>query len=221
MPWTKSPRRGLALEWLFKGLLKLIVLLFLTLPCCSQSQCKKHTKMWWVVYSAPISSVHCFPYPIWQHSPTSSGGSCASLAIHTEKRQGFPNIRLQDTDSGNAPHLLTHMYKQYSKGFCKKKHKQNMSHTYQPWADTHHATYNINKRWTPKLLIFLLILKETILHSALCKTPWAQNKWPRFTLCKKCEHAANPLLLFICWVSWKASQGEERVNGIPCSLSAN
>lgn len=44
-----------------------------------------------------------------------------------------------------------------------------MSHTHQPWSDTHHTTY-INKRSTPKLLIFLLILKATILHSALHKT---------------------------------------------------
>lgn len=44
-----------------------------------------------------------------------------------------------------------------------------MSHTHQPWSDTHHTTY-ISKRSSPKLLIFLLILKATVLHSASHKT---------------------------------------------------
>lgn len=81
---------------------------FLTILCyCSQSHCKNHIKIWAFFSSAPISSVHCLPYLAWQHPSTSSGRSCVALAIHLEKRQGFPNNRLQGTHSGNA-HLLSH-----------------------------------------------------------------------------------------------------------------
>lgn len=99
----KSWRSGFS-----KGHWNSFVLLFLTISCyCNQSHCKKHIKIWMVSSSAPISSVHCLPYLSWQHPTTSSGESCVAFVLPLEKRQGFPNIRLQDRHSGNA-HLPSH-----------------------------------------------------------------------------------------------------------------